>query len=116
MHQFKNLKVWHQAMELAKNIYLFTRQLPDEEKFGLVNQMKRSSVSVASNIAEGAGRGSDKDFIRFLYMALGSTNEIETQLLLTVKLKMTTEHQIQELVDNIHQIQKMTHSLRKSLN
>lgn len=103
-------------MELAKNIYLFTRQLPDEEKFGLVNQMKRSSVSVASNIAEGAGRGSDKDFIRFLYMALGSTNEIETQLLLTVKLKMTTEHQIQELVDNIHQIQKMTHSLRKSLN
>ncbi|TSC69771.1 MAG: S23 ribosomal protein, partial [Parcubacteria group bacterium Gr01-1014_49] len=79
---FKELIVWQRAMDLAKEIYAVTKQLPASEQFGLTSQMRRAAVSVASNIAEGKRRGTKKDFIQFLRIADGSASELETQLLL----------------------------------
>lgn len=76
----KNLTVWQDAVSLVTQVYRLTARFPDEEKFGLASQVRRSAVSVASNIAEGAARDSDKDFLRFLYIARGSLAELETQL------------------------------------
>jgi len=82
----KNLDVWKKSISLIKKVYLLTKSLPDSEKFGLTNQMKRAAVSISSNIAEGAARESDKEFIQFLYYSLGSSAELETQLIITQEL------------------------------
>jgi four helix bundle protein len=76
----KNLEVWRLAIELAKDVYAITSEYPREESFGLVSQMRRAAVSVASNIAEGAARNGDKEFVRFLYVALGSASELDTHI------------------------------------
>jgi four helix bundle protein len=78
----KDLDVWKEAMSLARAVYALTQSFPKEEVYGLTDQIRRSAVSVPSNIAEGAARGSDKDFIKFLSIALGSLAELETQLML----------------------------------
>ncbi|MFC6996213.1 four helix bundle protein [Rufibacter roseus] len=81
MHNFKELKIWQEAMTLAKKVFELSASFPANEKYGLTSQINRSAVSVPSNIAEGAGRGSDKEFIQFLNIARGSAFELETQLL-----------------------------------
>jgi len=81
-HRFKKIAAWQMGMELARAVYTLTSSLPQEEIYGLTAQLRRASVSVPSNIAEGAGRGSNADFARFLHIAIGSLNEVETQLLL----------------------------------
>ncbi len=78
----KDLDIWKKAVKLAENIYRLSTLLPKDEKFGLISQIKRSSVSISSNIAEGAARQSTKEYIRFLYYSLGSISELETQLIL----------------------------------
>lgn len=78
----KDLDVWNKAMAFAEKIYHLTKNFPKEEQFGLTSQIRRSAISIASNIAEGAARNSEKEFIQFLYVAMGSLSEIETQLLL----------------------------------
>lgn len=82
MGTFKNLIVWQKSMDLARAVYSITRDFPKNELFGLVSQMKRSSVSIPSNIAEGFGCDSDNEHIHFLFISLGSSNELETQLIL----------------------------------
>jgi four helix bundle protein len=82
----KDLDVWNLAMELAVEAYTLSRTFPHEERYGLALQMRRSAVSIASNVAEGAARNSRKEFIRFLYFSLGSTAELETQILLAHRL------------------------------
>lgn len=82
----RKLSVWHKAIELAEHIYVFSQQLPAEEKFGLISQMRRCCVSIPSNIAEGASRHSDKEFLRFLNIAKGSLAELETQIILCNRL------------------------------
>ena len=82
----KDLDVWNLAMELAVEAYTLSRTFPQEERYGLALQMRRSAVSIASNVAEGAARNSRKEFIRFLYFSLGSTAELETQILLAHRL------------------------------
>ncbi len=82
MHNYKQLIVWQNAVELSVFIYQLTKAFPAEEKFGLVSQIRRAAVSVASNIAEGAGRNSDGEFIQFLGIAAGSLNELETQIII----------------------------------
>ena len=109
MKKYQKLVVWKQAMELALSVYKCTQGFPDEEKFGLTSQMRRASVSVASNIAEGAGRGSDKDFVRFLTMARGSLNELETQVLLATQLGYLQPSA--ELEDQIEHIFAMLNNL-----
>ncbi|WP_430409092.1 four helix bundle protein [Kordia sp.] len=86
MHRFKELQVWKSSRIFCKSIYEITASFPNEEKFGLVSQLRRANVSIASNIAEGAFRRSNKDFYRFLEIAIGSTYEIKTQLLIATDL------------------------------
>ncbi len=82
MRCHEDLDAWKRAMELAKDVYLVTKNWPSEERFGLTNQVRRAAVSVPSNIAEGAARGTNKDFSHFIDIALGSLAEVETQLIL----------------------------------
>lgn len=81
---YQDLIVWQKAMRLAREVYTIARQLPIEEKFALADQLRRSVVSIPSNIAEGHARGSDKEFVHFLYIARGSNAELMTQLILCV--------------------------------
>lgn len=115
MHRFKNLKVWQLSMSLVEEIYKTTKCFPVEEKFGLISQINRSSISIASNIAEGAGRGSNKEFNNFLSIALGSSFELETQLILSTKLEFMEENSFKDLISKIEEIQKMIIGLQNKL-
>jgi len=86
MRPHEKLVVWRKSIELVVKIYKFTKKFPDSEKFGLVQQMRRASISIPSNIAEGAARKGRKEFIYFLYSSLGSLSELETQILIGYKL------------------------------
>jgi four helix bundle protein len=110
MHNYKNLKVWQVSMDLAEELYKLSAELPNDERFGLVSQIKRSAVSIPSNIAEGTGRGTEKDLARFLNIALGSSFELETQILLSIRLGFFRDS-TQEVLDKVSQVQKMLHSL-----
>ena len=96
----KDSKVWKESMLFAAQIYEFVKKLPDSERFGLISQMQRASVSVASNIAEGAGRGSKKEYVRFLRISLSSLNEIETQYYLClIVAKVDKDLEIEKKMD-----------------
>jgi four helix bundle protein len=86
MRPHKNLKVWRKAIEFVTRVYDITGSFPTEEKFGLISQIRRSAISIPSNIAEGAARNSRKEFIQFLSIAQGSTSELETQLIISNNL------------------------------
>jgi len=83
----KNLKAWQLAMDIAEKIYSTTDSFPSAEKFGLVSQMRRSAISVPSNIAEGAGRNTKREFVNFLHISQGSLSELDTQLELSLRLQ-----------------------------
>lgn len=89
MSTHKNLDVWKLSIDFVKEVYQTTKMFPPDEQYGLSSQLRRASVSVPTNIAEGAARGSAKEFLRFLYISLGSLSEIETLLIITDKLKFT---------------------------
>lgn len=108
----KDLDVWQEAMQLAQQTYLATATFPKEELYGLPQQVRRCSVSIASNIAEGAARGSTKEFMRFLYVALGSVAELETQLLLARSMGFLSD---ETLLHRIEHIRKMLLGLIASL-
>lgn len=86
MATHKNLEVWKESIDLVEDIYKLTATLPKEEVYGLVPQMRRAAVSVSSNIAEGAARSSTKEYVKFLYIALGSNSELETQILISERI------------------------------
>lgn len=113
---FKKLKVWQLAMDVACAIYEFIKFLPTEERFGLCDQMRRSSISIPSNIAEGQARNSEKEFIHFLSISRGSVAELQTQLILCVRLHYATPLSIEGLLDSLVQIDKMLTALMHSLN
>lgn len=115
MHQFKELAVWQKAVSLATDVYSYTKNFPSEEKFGLTSQIRRSVVSISSNIAEGAGRKSKKEFKHFLDIAYGSASELETQLLIAQNLSFLKREDYKILSERINEIQKMIYSLSKSL-
>ena len=94
MASYRELRVWKKAIELVTEIYQLCKYLPKEETYGLSDQMKRAAVSIPSNIAEGQARNSEKDFIRFLYIAQGSRAELETQLEICVQLHYLSKDQI----------------------
>lgn len=106
MHNFKELIVWKDFMKLAKSIYLVCLEFPGDERFGLTTQIKRSAVSVPSNIAEGAGRSSDKEFLRFLSISTGSLFELETQLLLAADLDFINLDKVNTLLDDVADLHK----------
>lgn len=114
MNNYENLKIWQKSISVAKNIYQLTASFPNEERFGLIAQMRRSSVSIASNIAEGAGRGTDKDFRRFLDISYGSLSELDTQLHIARMLEFCSMEDYENLKNEIQEIQKMIYSLIKT--
>ncbi len=113
MASHKDLEVWKQAIELAKAVYELTAGFPASEIYGLVSQMRHSAVSIASNIAEGAARNSDKEFIQFLYVALGSIAELDTQYILSKEIQLTEgSAKVERIMDGVG---KMTVGLIKHL-
>jgi len=110
----KKLDVWNLAMEFTLDIYQITKSFPVEKKFSLTDQLRRASVSVPSNIAEGASRNTKKEFIRYLYMAQGSLSEIDTQLEISIKLGYITQEACNKLYLKLERIGKMIVGLIKN--
>ena len=115
MHNFKDLKVWQKAMDLAVEIYSAMSLLPNDEKFGLVSQIKRCTISISSNIAEGAGRNTDLQFKHFLNISQGSAFELETQLIISNRLGLISDELAKNLLEQTTGIQKMIYALERKL-
>jgi len=115
MHNFKDLKVWQKSIDLAVEVYKAASLLPNDEKYGLISQMKRCSVSISSNIAEGSGRGSNAQFKHFLTISQGSAFELETQLIISNRLELLDDVLAANLIDKTTEIQKMVYSLERNL-
>jgi four helix bundle protein len=111
----KNLDAWKKSFDLVIELYRVTRQFPAEEKFGLTSQIRRAAVSVPANIAEGAGRKSPKEFVNFLSIALGSIAELDTLLLLCLKLDFLPEKETEFLTNELNVIGKLVYGLMKKL-
>jgi four helix bundle protein len=116
IHNFKELLVWQKAMDLVVFIYHLTRAFPIEEKYGLISQVQRCAVSIPSNIAEGSGRVSKKEFQHFISIAMGSSFELETQVILAFNFNYISKEQLDEFGILIAPIQKMSFGLYNSLN
>jgi len=115
MHRFKDLEIWKKSRLFCSEIYGITAKFPESEKFGLTNQLRRASVSIPSNIAEGSSRQSNKDFSRFLQITLGSAYEVETQLLIASDLKFINEDELKVLLEHLEAIIKMTSKFKSTL-
>lgn len=115
MNNYKELKVWQKAIDLAEQIYSVTKSFPIDEKFGLISQLRRASVLVSSNIAEGAGRNTDGEFCQMLGIAYGSICEVETQIILSNRMAMIQNEKFDNLSEAVAEIQKMLYGLIKKL-
>lgn len=113
-HNYKNLKIWSLGMEIVDDVFKATESFPNEEKFGLVSQINRCSVSIPSNIAEGSSR-TDRSFSHFIDISLGSSFELETQLIIANKRNYLNKEQLKSLEDKIAEFQKMTMSFQNKL-
>ena len=116
MRNFKELLVWEKAHLLCLEVYKITNDFPKEEKFGLISQLRRASSSIPTNIAEGCGYETQKEFTRFLRFASGSSSEVEYQLLLSKDLKFISEEVFQKLSSDVIIVRKMLYKLTKSLS
>ncbi len=115
MKKFKNLEIWEEGINIVSSIYRLTSIFPEEEKFGLVSQLRRCSVSIPSNIAEGYGRNSDAEMSRFLNIARGSSYELETQLIISHKLGFISMEQIETLSKQLNNLQGGITNFQKKL-
>ena len=116
MQTHKQLRVWQQSIELAKQVHFLCARYPREELFALTSQMNRAAVSIASNIAEGYGRDSAKELYRFLAIAQGSASELETQLILSREFGYLTEEEFYSLAQSVTAILKMLAALRRRVH
>ena len=112
---YRDLLVWQKAFGLVKDIYTLTAEFPANEKYGLVSQMRRSAVSIPSNVAEGQARHSTREFILFVSHAEGSAAELETQLLISVELGYCRDGKAQAVLGGVTEVRKMLGSLRRKL-
>jgi four helix bundle protein len=115
MHKLHDLKIWNKAIGLATEIYKVTADFPNEEKYGLTSQIRRSAVSISSNIAEGAGRNSSNEFIHFLGISSGSSYELQTQLVIAEQVRLIDNKIVTSLLKEIEEIQKMNYKLQQSM-
>lgn len=115
MHKYRELEIWKRAIDLTVDVYALTQSFPEDEKFGLTSQIKRAAVSVPSNIAEGAGCNSNKEFNQFLGISTGSIFEVETQLILAERLNFLSSDQIEEVLNRSNELVRMTKSLKSKL-
>jgi len=111
MKSHKDLDVWKLSMEMCLSVYKLTEKFPRHELYGLTAQLRKASVSVASNMTEGAARQTKKEFVQFLYIALGSSAEIETQLELAKMLEYVTEEELQPIFEMRNRISQMLYGL-----
>lgn len=115
MHNYLELKIWQRSRALVKVIYQLTESFPGDQQYGLTSQIQRAAISIPSNIAEGAGRDSSKEFMRFLDIANGSAFELETQLFLSSDLGYANVVQVKNIILELKEIQKMIFKFRSSL-
>ena len=115
MQDFKKLDIWKRSFNFSSNIYKVTSFFPPDEKFGLTSQLRRASISIPINIAEGSGRNSRKDFANFVQIAIGSTSEVECELILAKELNFLSEDNFSTLTKELSEIRKMLTSFRKAL-
>lgn len=115
MHNLKEIKMWHKAIDLAADVYKMLANFPVDERYGLTSQAKRSAISIASNIAEGAGRNSDKEFIHFLGVANGSSYELQTQLIIANRLALINDTDVSNLLEQLDELQKMNYGFQRKL-
>jgi len=115
MKSYRDLIVWQKSMEMVTLTYKALKQFPNDEKFGLISQIKRSSISIPSNIAEGYGRNYTKDYIRFLNIARGSLYEMQTQLQVALNLNFMEEKDLEIIKSLSTEVEKMLNTLIKRL-
>jgi four helix bundle protein len=116
MHNFKGLKIWQRSMTLTEEVYKIVADFPREERYGLTAQLKSCAVSIPSNIAEGAGRGTNKQFKYFLEISMGSCNELQTQLELSKRFNYMTQESGDKIIEEVFQVYKMTLAFYNSLS
>ena len=114
-HNFRELRIWKASIRLTKEIYKLTNQFPKEEMFGLTNQLRRWAVSVASNIAEGCGRDSDKQLVNYLNFSMGSICEMETQIILARELNYINKEISDQMLVKIDDLEKMIFSFKRTI-
>jgi len=112
---FKDLRIWQKGIEIVSDIYILTKNFPKEELFSLTSQLRRSAISISSNIAEGFKRFHNKEYKQFLFITLGSCAEVETQIIIAKELKYINENEETKLVEKLDHICRMTSSLIKKL-
>ncbi|HEY9586335.1 MAG TPA: four helix bundle protein [Candidatus Paceibacterota bacterium] len=112
---YKDLVVWQKSIELVSDIYKITKNFPKEEIFGITSQMRRAAISISSNIAEGSGRGTGKDFVHFLIISIGSALELETQIEIAFRLQLINELNYNRITSLLTEIIKMLRGLIRSL-
>jgi four helix bundle protein len=115
MKSHKDLDVWRLAVDLATDVYTVTKSFPKDEQYGMVSQMRRSAVSIASNIAEGAARQGHKEFTQFLHFALGSASELDTQIEIAIRANLTEHTLLETLQTSATRIGQMLRGLTRSL-
>lgn len=115
LRNFKELKVWEKAYQLCLEVYRITKGFPKIEIYGLISQIRRAALSIPSNMAEGYGRKTLSEYLRFLYIAYGSVCELETQILISGDLGYLTEIQLSKLQKDVKEIERMLQALIKSL-
>ena len=115
MKNFKELIIWQRGIEIVKKVYDLTKQFPSQEKFGIISQMTRAAVSISANIAEGSSRNSDKDYARFLQLALGSAFELQTYLVIVHEMKWAFTDEVHQIEIILEEEIKMIHSFIKKL-
>jgi len=106
MRTHKDLKIWQEGLETVSHVYALTKTFPEFEKYGLASQMQRCTISIPSNIAEGAARNSRKEFVKFLYISLGSLAELETQLIIANKLEYIDDNRLETFNKDIELLRK----------
>lgn len=115
MNRYQDLQVWRKSMDLVEEVYALVKNFPEDEKFGMINQIRRCAVSIPSNIAEGSGRNSKKEFAHFLSIATGSLFELNTQIQISEKVGYIKNEKQEEIAANIDEIHRMLFGLIASL-
>ena len=115
MRKFKELEIWKLGKSIAIETYRVSKSMPPEEVYGLTSQMRRAAISVPSNIAEGCSRSSNKEFVRFLEIAIGSSFELETQLIICLELGFLNEDALDEMLATLETVQQKINAFIKSV-
>ena len=116
MHNIKKLKIWSDSIDLCVDVYQALANMPNDERYGLSSQIKRSAVSIPSNIAEGAGRDTNPQFSHFLNIAYGSSYELQTQLIISERLNYISSEVNESLLQKLNEVQKMVYVFKENIN